>query len=156
NRRTGEHRTTLTGHTGRVWSVAVTPDGEEIITAGDDGTVRVWNRRTGGHRTTLTGHTGRGRPVAVTPDGDEVITAGDGGTSRVWNRRTGRQVRGTRLGGIGPVRRLGTLRSDQPSAVDLLDLGSDVETLAMLVAAMTTEPPLSIALLGEWGSGKSS
>jgi WD40 repeat protein len=102
------------------------------------------------------GHPGPVLSVAVTPDGEEVITTGDDGTIRVWNRRRGRQVHGTQLGGIGPARRLATLRSDQPSAVDLLDFGSDVETLAALVAATTTEPPLSIALLGEWGSGKSS
>src|SRR5262249_59253347 len=78
------------------------------------------------------------------------------GTMRVGTRRRGCQGRGPQLGGIGPTRRLAAVRSDQPSAVDLLDFGSDVETLAMLVAAMTTEPPLSIALLGEWGSGKSS
>jgi hypothetical protein len=37
-----------------------------------------------------------------------------------------------------------------------LDVVSDVETLAELIAAKGTEPPLAIALLGEWGSGKSS
>src|SRR5262249_37185499 len=77
------------GHPGPVLSVAVTPDGEEIITAGEDRTAWVWNRRTAENRTTLTGHTSRVWSVAVTPDGEEIITAGYDGTARVWNRRTG-------------------------------------------------------------------
>jgi WD40 repeat protein len=67
----------------------VTPDGEEIITAGKDGTARIWNRRTGEQRATLTGHTDP--VVAVTPDGEGIITAGKDGTARIWNRRTGEQ-----------------------------------------------------------------
>ncbi|MFI7414558.1 P-loop NTPase fold protein [Streptomyces sp. NPDC049627] len=57
----------------------------------------------------------------------------------------------------GPGRRtLAGLGSDRPSKVDLLGNEGEVEMLAMLVTALTTTPPLAIALLGEWGSGKSS
>ena len=85
------------GHPGQVLRVAVTPDGEEIITASDDGTARVWNRRSGEQRATLTGHTGPVWGVAVTPDGEEIITASTDGTIRVWNRRRALQVRGTHV-----------------------------------------------------------
>lgn len=64
------------GHSGPIRGVALTPDGEEIIAAGDHGTARVWNRRSGEQRTTLTGHPGWVLGVAVTPDG-EIITAGN-------------------------------------------------------------------------------
>lgn len=37
---------------------------------------------------------------------------------------------------------------------DLLDITRDVNALACLVAATTVEPPLSIGLFGDWGSGK--
>jgi len=37
---------------------------------------------------------------------------------------------------------------------DLLGITSDVNALASLVAAWTVEPPLSIGLFGDWGSGK--
>ncbi|MGX5210085.1 P-loop NTPase fold protein [Streptomyces violaceus] len=58
----------------------------------------------------------------------------------------------------GPRRRrtLAGLGSDRPSKVDLLGNEGEVEMLAMLATALTTTPPLAIALLGEWGSGKSS
>ncbi|MGH8908976.1 MAG: hypothetical protein ACRD0K_21405 [Egibacteraceae bacterium] len=45
----------------------MTPDGEQIITAGDDGTARIWNRRNGQHLRTPIGHFGLILAVAVTP-----------------------------------------------------------------------------------------
>jgi WD40 repeat protein len=70
------------GHAGAVWAVAVTPDGSDIITGGNDGTVRIWDRTTRTSRATLTDHTGWVFAVAVTPDGSEIITGGDDGTVR--------------------------------------------------------------------------
>jgi WD40 repeat protein len=37
----------LTGHTGSVESVAVTPDGARIVSGGDDDTIRVWDLAAG-------------------------------------------------------------------------------------------------------------
>jgi WD40 repeat protein len=39
---TGKERTTLSGHTNMVMSVAFTPDGKELASASWDGTVKVW------------------------------------------------------------------------------------------------------------------
>ena len=54
------------------------------------------------------------------------------------------------------MRPLAGVRSDAPSVEDLLGTGSDAETLADLIAAAETAAPLAIALIGDWGSGKSS
>jgi WD40 repeat protein len=40
---TGQQRAELTGHTGPVNAVAITPDGTWLATAADDRTVRTWN-----------------------------------------------------------------------------------------------------------------
>ncbi|WP_328443459.1 KAP family NTPase [Streptomyces sp. NBC_00386] len=51
---------------------------------------------------------------------------------------------------------LAGVHSDTASGEDLLSNEADVEMLAQLAAATVTAPPLAVALLGEWGAGKSS
>ena len=126
-----------------------------LATGGADG-VRIWDARTGQQLQQLTGHTGEVRSVAYPPDGATLATGGDT-TIRIWNPRNGTQIDGT---GFGAPRRIGRplagVRSDAPSADDLIGATSDVETLADLIAATETSPPLAIALIGDWGAGKSS
>lgn len=44
--------------------------------------------------------------------------------------------------------------SDSPGGPDLLDVEGPVRALCSVIAAKEVEPPLSIALFGEWGAGK--
>ena len=81
---------------------------------------------------------------------------GDDGTIRIWNPRNSMLVNGTGFGAPRARRPLAGVRSDSPTAQDLLGVGADVETLAELIAATETRPPLAIALVGDWGAGKSS
>lgn len=45
--------------------------------------------------------------------------------------------------------------NDTPKGEDSLDIASDVNALSKLIAYKQLQPPLSIGLFGEWGSGKS-
>src|SRR5450759_1578971 len=90
------------GHPDPVWAMAVTPDGRQIITGGDDGTARLWDRASGRLQTTLTAHTGPVWAVAVTPDGRQIVTGGGDGTARLWDRASGR-LQTTLTGHTGPV-----------------------------------------------------
>jgi flagellar biosynthesis GTPase FlhF len=45
--------------------------------------------------------------------------------------------------------------SDSAEGPDLIGITREVEAMASLVSAWSVEPPLSIGLFGEWGSGKS-
>jgi KAP family P-loop domain/WD domain, G-beta repeat len=156
DRATGETVTTLTGHTGAVHAVAVTPDGAQIVTGGQDGTAQVWDRATGEMVTTLTGHTGAVHALAVAPDGAQILTGGGDGDIRIWDHISGQQIAGTSLGAVPKSTLLADVTSDAESPEDRLGIRADVRTVAALAAAVSTIPPLSIALLGEWGAGKST
>ena len=55
----------------------------------------------------------------------------------------------------GPDRRLFDFHADSPGDRDLLGIDRDVTAFATLIAARDINPPLSIGLFGDWGSGKS-
>src|SRR5688500_8952577 len=78
-------RTVLRGHTNDVRSVAVTADGQTLVSGGDDLTVRVWDVAAGKERTALRGHEGRIDFVAVTPDGRTVASADQAGVIKLWD-----------------------------------------------------------------------
>ncbi len=80
---------TLIGHGDWVKTVAVTPNGKQIISGSKDNTIKVWNLETGEEQFTLTGHTGSVNAVAVTPDGKLVISGSSDGNLKVWNLATG-------------------------------------------------------------------
>jgi WD40 repeat protein len=68
--------------------VAVTPDGDRIVSGAEDGTVRVWDLDGGELLATFTGHEHIVRAVAVTPDGDRIVSGSNDGTVRVWELPT--------------------------------------------------------------------
>ena len=82
--KTGQHKATLTGHTGTVRSVAFSPDGDTLASGSIDNTVRLWDAKTGLHKATLTGHTGQVESVAFSPDGNTLASGSYDGTVLLW------------------------------------------------------------------------
>lgn len=77
-------------HGAAVTSVAFSPDGRRLVTAGSDGRAHIWDED-GGHQV-LVGHTRQVWSAAMTPDGTRVVTASTDGTARIWDAATGTAV----------------------------------------------------------------
>lgn len=93
---------TLVGHIDAVRSCAISPKDGTIVSASDDGTLKLWRAETGEEIRTLYGHTGLVNGCAVSPDGAYVISAGSDATLRIWVAETGEEIQ-TLRGHTGSV-----------------------------------------------------
>jgi WD40 repeat protein len=78
----GKPLATLAGHTSFVTSAVFAPDGQRIVTSGDN-IARLWDAD-GKLLATLTGHTDFVNSAVFAPDGRRILTASDDNTARLW------------------------------------------------------------------------
>jgi len=74
-------------------SIALSPDGNQIISGSPDKSVRVWNAKTGQELRELQGHTDQVSSVAFSPDGNRIISGSYDKSVRVWDAKTGEQLK---------------------------------------------------------------
>ena len=84
---------TLKGHTETVYSVAFSPDGQWLVSASKDRTVKMVETATGKSLLTFSGMDQDVLTVAVSPDGKQIVSSGLESQLFWWNPKTGERVR---------------------------------------------------------------
>jgi len=80
------------GHSDSVWSVAISPDRQTLVSGGSDNLIKIWNLNTGEEIHTITGHSEPVFSVAISPDGQTFASGSSDNTITVWDLSTGQEI----------------------------------------------------------------
>lgn len=109
----------IAAHTGPIHDVTLTPNGSHVLTAGEDGQVKLWNAASGGLERTFAGHQGPVFTAAVTPNTLAVVSGGADKHLRVFTFADGKEVKA--LPHPAPIRRISISRDSAVAAAVCLD-----------------------------------
>ena len=93
---------TLSQHADSVWSLALSPDGQTLVSSSADKTIKIWRVETGQVLHTLSGHDDTVRAIALSADGRMLASGSGDNAIKLWNLDTGQLIR-TLAGHAGPV-----------------------------------------------------
>lgn len=152
-------------HGNVVMSVAFSPDGKYILSAGEDRIIKLWETATGQLVRTFSGHSKMVTSVVFSPDGKNVLSASWDRSVRLWDVETGREVKSFK-GHTAIVTSVAfspdgrhVLSASSDTTIKLWDMGSgkEMRTLAghqgPVVAAIFTPDGKQVVSAGndKWG-----
>ena len=89
----GANFRTFTGHTDRIYSIAISPDGESALSGSSDKTMKLWDVQSGANIRTFTGHTDWISSVAFSPDGKYALSGSGDKSLKLWDVQSGVNIR---------------------------------------------------------------
>lgn len=136
-----------------VLSVAFSPNGREIVSGSQDNTLRLWDLQGNQIRNPFQGHRDRVRSVAFSPDGKAIISGSQDKTIRLWT------LDGNPIANLADRSRQIEIpqgvANDSSQGKDCLNVQDEIEAMATVLMLRSLQPPMAVAILGSWGSGKS-
>ncbi|MCF6260537.1 MAG: pentapeptide repeat-containing protein [Gammaproteobacteria bacterium] len=110
----------LTGHSRGVTACVFSPDGQQLLSASQDTTLKLWDRNSGECINTFTGHSDWVTACAFSPDGQQLLSASRDTTLKLWNWNSGECIN-TFTGHLGLV----TACAFSPDGQQLLSASDD-------------------------------
>ena len=122
---TGNFLFVLEGHTGRIQTLAFSPDGKTLASGDARQRIRLWNMDTGNLSVTLKVPTGSFHALAFSPNGKLLASGRSDGSIQLWNASTEKQGKLSVLSAYVPTL---TLKAHK-SRVSTIAFASDGKTL---------------------------
>ena len=126
------YRYGIYGHRGAIRAAAFSPDGRQLVTAGDDMVLRLWDAHTGKPVAEYRGHENRVTAVQFSANGRLLISASDDNSVRIWNVETADRV--------GDTRPLQRVRSLAANSTGMVAFGLEDGTIGLWLPGSQQQP----------------
>jgi hypothetical protein len=84
---------TFIGHSNRVFSVAISPNGKYIASGSTDLTIKLWDVNSDNCLKTFIGHSGKVESVCFSPDGKYLASGSNDKTIKLWEENSGNCIK---------------------------------------------------------------
>lgn len=84
---------TLLGDSSWIYTVAIAPDGQTVVSGNHGGKINMWHLPTGGLTRTIDAHPSAISSLAISPDGETLVSGSWDDCIKIWNLRSGQLTR---------------------------------------------------------------